>query len=70
MAVKIFVLFILLIIIGSLGSAMFYLMKDHGDSKRVVKALSIRVGLSMFAFFVLMGAYYFGFIEANTPFPS
>lgn len=70
MAVKIFVLFILLLIVGSLGSAMLYLMKDQGNSKRVVKALAIRVGLSMFAFFVLMGAYYLGYIEPNTPFPS
>jgi hypothetical protein len=51
---------ILLLIVASLGSAMFFMMHDRGDSSRMVKALAIRVGLSVGLFVFLMAGYYFG----------
>ncbi len=68
MLIKLFIVFLLLLIIGSLGSGIFYLLQDNGKSNRVVRALTVRISLSILAFLVLMGSYYFGLIEPNHPF--
>lgn len=59
---KLIVIVLLVAIVGSLGSALFYLMRDKGGSDRTVKSLTIRVGLSLALFLLLMAGYYFGFI--------
>lgn len=59
---KIIVLLFILFILASLGSALYYLLKDQGKSDRVVKALTVRIGLSMVLFLALMASYYFGWI--------
>jgi hypothetical protein len=59
---KIVIILFLLVIVGSLGSALFYLVRDKGGSMRTVKALTIRVGLSVALFVLLMLGYYFGLI--------
>ena len=50
------------LIVASLGSAAVFMLRDRGDSKRMVKALALRVGLSLALFLMLMAAYYFGLI--------
>ena len=59
---KIIVLLFILFILGSLGSALYYLLKDQGKTDRVVKALTVRIGLSLVLFLALMAAYYVGCI--------
>jgi hypothetical protein len=59
---KIVILLFLLVIVGSLGSALFYLVRDKGTSTRTVKALTVRVALSVTLFVLLMLGYYFGLI--------
>ncbi len=59
------VIAVLLLIVGSLFSAVYFMMRDRGSSKRMVKALAIRVGLSLALFLVLMASYYFGWIEGR-----
>lgn len=59
---KIVVVILLLIVIASLFSGLFFLFKDKGQGDRVVKALTIRVGLSITIFLILMASYYFGLI--------
>ena len=54
------VIAVLLMIVASLGSAIFFMMHDRGNSTRMVKALAIRVGLSVALFAFLMAGYYFG----------
>ncbi len=54
------VIAILVLIVGSLGSALYFMMKDRGQSDRSVRALTIRVGLSISLFLLLMAGYYFG----------
>ncbi|MCU0896880.1 MAG: twin transmembrane helix small protein [Burkholderiales bacterium] len=58
------VLFVALILL-SLGSALVYLIRDKGGSNRAVKALTIRVGLSIALFLFLMAGYYFGFLQVR-----
>lgn len=62
---KIVVILFLLFIIGSLFSALFFLIKDKGQSDRTVKALTVRVGLSLALFIFLMAGYYFGIFKPN-----
>jgi hypothetical protein len=60
---KILVAVAFILIIGSLGSALFFLMKVKGQSNRTVKALAFRVGFSIALFLLILIAYHFGWIE-------
>lgn len=62
MLIKILIVVTLIAIVGSLFSALFYLAKDKTGGDRTVKALTIRIGLSITLFILLMIGYYFGFI--------
>jgi len=62
---RIVVIAFLAIIIMSLGSAMFYLIRDKGKSDRTVRALTVRVGLSVTLFLLLMLGHYFGIIPKS-----
>lgn len=59
---RIVVLLFIALIVLSLGSALYYLVKDKGQSDRTVKALTMRISLSIFLFVLLMASYYFGWI--------
>ncbi|HZR02694.1 MAG TPA: twin transmembrane helix small protein [Burkholderiales bacterium] len=59
---RIIVIVFLLLILGSLFSALFYLLRDKGNSTRTVKALTWRVALSITLFILLMAGYYTGLI--------
>lgn len=59
---KIFIAIAFVLILGSLGSALFFLMRDKGKSNRTVNALAMRVGLSVTLFLLLLGAYKLGWI--------
>lgn len=60
---KILVAVAFILIIGSLGSALFFLMRDKGKSNRTVHALAMRVGLSITLFLLILGAYKMGWIQ-------
>ena len=62
---KIIVLLFILVILGSLGSALFYLVKDRGQSDRTVKALTVRIAVSAALFILLMAGFYFGLIPTQ-----
>jgi hypothetical protein len=63
--IKIFVLACLIGIVVSLGSGMYHLMNDKGDSKKMVRALTVRVGLSVGLFILLLIAWSQGMIEPH-----
>ena len=56
---------VLLMIVFSLGSALYYMMKDKGNSSRMVHSLMLRIGLSIALFLGILLAHYFGLIEAT-----
>lgn len=59
---KILVAIGFVLIIGSLASALFFLMRDKGRTNRTVNALAVRVGLSITLFLLILGAYKMGWI--------
>jgi uncharacterized RDD family membrane protein YckC len=59
------VIAMLVAIVASLGSALWYMLRPGKDPKRMVKALGLRVGLSVTLFVILMAGYYFGFITSR-----
>ena len=56
----------LLLILYSLGSALIFLVKDHGEGDRTVKRLTWRIALSLILFLVLWAAYQMGYIEPKS----
>ena len=60
---KIIVAIAFILILASLGAALFFLMRDKGKSNRTVQALAMRVGLSITLFLLLLGAYKMGWIQ-------
>jgi hypothetical protein len=62
---KILVILFLLIILGSLASALYYLVRDKGGSDRTVRALTWRIALSITLFVLLMVGYYSGIIPRS-----
>lgn len=60
---KIVVAIAFILILGSLGSALVFLMRDKGKSNRTVHALALRVGFSITLFILILVAYHFGWIQ-------
>lgn len=62
MLIKIAIVLVLILIVGSLFSALFFLAKDKGAGERTAKALTIRITLSIVLFICLMLGYMAGVI--------
>jgi hypothetical protein len=62
---KIVVILLLLAVIGSLFSGLFFVYKDKGDSNRAVVSLTIRIVLSLLVFAILMASYFFGLVPGG-----
>ncbi len=60
---KILVAIAFILIIGSLASALVFLMRDKGRSNRTVQALALRVGFSVALFILLLVMYRLGLIQ-------
>lgn len=53
----------LIAIIASLASAAVFMVRGRGDSRRMARALTVRIGLSVALFVLLMAGYYFGLFQ-------
>ena len=65
MLFKTLVLVILFAIVASLGTGLYFLLKDPGRSPRTVKALTLRIGLSLLLFVLLLLAFRAGLIRPH-----
>jgi succinate dehydrogenase/fumarate reductase cytochrome b subunit len=65
--IKILIVACLIAIVISLGSGLFHLVNDKGDSKKMVRALTIRVALSVALFILLLIAWSQGMITPHGP---
>lgn len=61
------ILTMLLLILLSLGIGLFYLLFNQSGGKRTLRALAIRIGLSMFLFLGLLLAIYFRWVIPGPP---
>lgn len=59
---KLLVVFTLLAIVISLFSGLWFLYRDRGSGTRAVRALTLRIGLSISLFILLLVTYRFGLI--------
>jgi hypothetical protein len=69
MLARVLVIVVLLGILASLGSAMFYLVHDRGTGTRTVRALTVRIALSVFLFVLLFVLYRLGLIQPHPVLP-
>jgi len=59
-------IFLLIVILVSLGQGLYFLVSDKGnDSKRTVKSLSLRIGLSLTLFAFMIFAGFMGWIQPH-----
>jgi hypothetical protein len=63
--IKILIVLVLAAIVASLGSGLFHLVRDEGQSKRMVNALTLRIALSVLLFVLLFVAWRNGLIEPH-----
>ena len=63
--IKFLIVACLLAIIASLGSGLFYLVKDKGNSPKMAKALTVRIALSVALFVLLLIAWQQGLIQPH-----
>ena len=62
---KTIVLLLLLAVVASLFSGLYFVGNDKGHGNRAVIALTVRIGLSIAVFGLLMGAHYFGWMQGG-----
>lgn len=60
--IRVLVILLLLAIVGSLFSGLFYLYRDRGAGERTARALTLRIGLSIALFLLLLIGFRLGFI--------
>jgi len=68
--IKILIVLVLIGIVASLGKALFHMSSGGGtdsvvQSAMMARALSVRIGLSVLLFVLLMLAWYFGAISPH-----
>lgn len=62
---KIIIVLLFLGVVGSLVSAVIYLMQDRGGTSRMAWALTWRIGLSVLLFAVLLVGHWLGWIQTT-----
>ena len=63
--IKVGIVLTLLLIVGSLGSGLFYLIRDRSRSRRTLNALTLRIALSVVLFLLILIGLFTGVIEPN-----
>ncbi len=65
-AIRITILLTLFVIVASLGSGLFYLIRDRGESRRTLNALTVRITLSIILFLLILVGFLTGAIAPNS----
>ena len=63
--IKVLVLTLLAATLVSLFSGLYFLNRDQGDSRRMLRALTVRISLSVLLFVVLLIAWRSGAIQPH-----
>ena len=70
MWIKVIIILVFVGIVVSLASGLFSLVNDKGDSRRTLRALTWRIGLSVGLFLFLMILVAFDVIEPHGVYPT
>jgi hypothetical protein len=62
---RIIVILFIIVILASLASALYYMVKDRGTGERMAKALTIRIALSIALFLLLLIGFQTGLITTH-----
>jgi succinate dehydrogenase/fumarate reductase cytochrome b subunit len=54
-----------IVIVYNLGAGLFYMMSDKGTTNRTVKALTWRIGLSVFLILLIIAGIFTGIIKPH-----
>jgi hypothetical protein len=60
---RIIILVLLLAVVASLFSGLYFVYKDKGNTNRAVISLTIRIVLSLLVFVLLIASYFFGWLD-------
>lgn len=67
--IKALILLLLVAILVSLFSGLFFLNRDQGNSRRLLNALTVRIVLSVLLFLLLLVAWRMGAIQPHALVP-
>jgi hypothetical protein len=65
MLVKAVIIIFLFVILYTLGSSFYFMVKDKGQGDRMLKRLMWRIGLSIFLLMILYVMFLLGWIEPS-----
>jgi succinate dehydrogenase/fumarate reductase cytochrome b subunit len=65
MLIKVLIVLFLIVIVYNLGAGLFYMMTDKGKTDRTVKALTWRIGLSVFLILLVIVGILTGVIQPH-----
>lgn len=68
-AQRVIIVLFLLVMIGTLISAFWYMLKDRGSGTRTVKALTARISVWILLFALIVGGIYTGWITPSNTVP-
>lgn len=62
---RIVIVIAFILILASLASALFFMMRDRGKTPNMVRSLTVRVGLSVALFLFILFSYWMGWIQST-----
>lgn len=62
---RIVIVIAFLLILGSLASALFFMMRDRGKTPNMMRSLMFRVGFSIALFLFILFSYWMGWIQST-----
>ena len=65
MLIKAVIIIFLLVILYTLGSSFFFMVKDKGEGDRMLTRLMWRIGLSIFLLLILYVMFLLGWIQPS-----
>ena len=63
--IRLAIVVVLVAIVASLGVALYHLATGTGESRKMMRALTLRIALSVVLFLLLMVAWRLGFIRPH-----
>ncbi|MDF3835017.1 twin transmembrane helix small protein [Cupriavidus basilensis] len=62
---RIIIIIAFILIVGSLASALFFMMRDRGKTPNMMRSLMFRVGFSVALFIFILFSHWMGWIQST-----